>query len=79
MAQLSLRQKWHDVRRNVRVGDIVLIKDIDLPRNHWPLSKVVTANKDDDGLVRRVCVKLANKNVLERSIHKLVVLLENDK
>ncbi|XP_062573263.1 uncharacterized protein LOC134235177 [Saccostrea cucullata] len=54
LAQITLRQKWHGVRRNIKEGDIVLVKDVDLPRNQWPLGRVVEANPDDDGLVRRV-------------------------
>lgn len=62
------------------LGDIVLVKDIDLPRNHWPLAKVVEVKVDDDRLVRRVKVLLGQRgstkpSVLERSVHKLVLLM----
>ena len=70
-----LRQKWLGVRRNTLEGEIVLVKDIDLPRNQWPLGRIVRANPDDDGLVRRVKVK-TQSSVLERSVHKLVLLVE---
>ena len=30
---ITLRQRWHAPRRNVDVGDIVIIKDEDVPRN----------------------------------------------
>ena len=70
-----LRQKWHGVRRNILEGEIVLVKDIDLPRNQWPLGRIVGANPDDDGLVRRLKVK-TESSVLERSVHKLVLLVE---
>ncbi|XP_055998018.1 uncharacterized protein LOC125647466 [Ostrea edulis] len=33
LAQITLRQKWHGIRRNIQEGDIVLVKDVDLPRN----------------------------------------------
>ena len=81
MMNLTLRQKWHTAQRNIRQGDIVLVKDEDLSRNKWPLAKVVEANPDTDGLVRRVRVMIGNKlsgkpSVLERSVHKLVLLVE---
>ncbi|XP_062600914.1 uncharacterized protein LOC134262527 [Saccostrea cucullata] len=76
LAQITLRQKWHGVRRNIKEGDIVLVKDVDLPRNQWPLGRVVEANPDDDGLVRRVKVKMQS-GVLERTVHKLVLLIAN--
>lgn len=75
--QISLRQKWHEKRRNIHVGDIVLVKDVDLPRNQWPLAKVISVSTDDDNLVRRVKVQMANGSQLERNIHKLVLLIEN--
>ena len=76
--QISLRQKWHTPRRNMRVGDIVIVKDIDLPRNHWPMGMVVDAKQGSDGLVRTVKVRLGKSDsVLERSIHKLVLLVES--
>ena len=53
----------------------MLVKDIDLPRNQWPLGRIVGANPDDDGLVRRLKVK-TESSVLERSVHKLVLLVE---
>lgn len=76
LAQITLRQKWHGVRRNIKEGDIVLVKDVDLPRNQWPLGGVIESNPDEDGLVRRVKVKLQS-GILERTVHKLVLLIEN--
>ncbi|XP_056017422.1 uncharacterized protein LOC130053841 [Ostrea edulis] len=75
LAQTTLRQKWHGIRRNIQEDDIVLVKDVDLPRNQWPLGRVIEANPDEDGLVRRVKVK-TQSSVLERTIHKLVLLIE---
>lgn len=80
IAQISIRQKWHKPVHNMCLGDIVLVKDIDLPRNHWPLAKVVEVKVDDDRLVRRVKVLLGQRgstkpSVLERSVHKLVLLM----
>ena len=44
LAQVAFCQKWHGVRRNILEGDIVLVKDIDLPRYQWPLGRIVGAN-----------------------------------
>lgn len=76
LAQITLRQKWHGVRRNIKEEDIVLEKDVDLPRNQWSLGRVIKSNPDVDGLVRRVKVKLQS-GILERTVHKLVLLIEN--
>ena len=37
---LQSRQKWHKTNRNVQVGDVMLLKDDDLPRNCWKLGRV---------------------------------------
>jgi len=52
LQNLSERQKWYKPRRNVQVGDIVMLTDTEVPRMHWLLAIVIEAKKDDDGLVR---------------------------
>ncbi len=37
------RQKWNVRRRNIRVGDVVLVADDNYPRGNWPLARVVEA------------------------------------
>lgn len=58
-----------------------MIKDEGLQRNHWSLGVVTEAIPDDDGLVRRFKVKVgvrgtAPVKILERSVHTLVLLIE---
>ena len=46
LLNLQQRQKWSKPRRNMCVGDVVLIKDDeDLPRNQWQLSRVIEAHQ----------------------------------
>ena len=40
------------------VGDIVIIKEEDVPRNEWKLAMVVKAHEEADGLVRKVTVQV---------------------
>lgn len=47
-----------------------------MPRNLWPLGRVIEGNPDEDGLVPRVKVKL-QYGILERTVHRLVLLIEN--
>ena len=63
---LQRRQKWNNSRRNIAVGDIVLVADENTPRTCWPLP-------GSDGLVRRVKVK-TKTTVLERPVAKCVLL-----
>lgn len=51
LANISLRQRWHAPRRNVQVGDVVIVKDDNVPRNDWKLARIVETSTDDDGLV----------------------------
>nr|XP_046230542.1 uncharacterized protein LOC124051127 [Scatophagus argus] len=90
LANVSLRQQWHVPRRNVRVGDVVIVKEDNVPRNEWRLARVVEARKEDDGLVRKVKIqigqsklgkrgeRLAQPTFLERPVQKLVVLVEQN-
>ncbi|KAK0130926.1 Beta-1,3-galactosyltransferase 2 [Merluccius polli] len=52
LANITIRQRWHVPRRNLQIGDIVMVKDEDLPRNEWRLRRVVEtyANKDGGGV-----------------------------
>ena len=78
LASLQVRQKWTKTERNFKCGDVVLIKDIDLPRQQWPLGMVVGVFPDPmDGLVRSVELKIPTaKSNLKRPIHKIVLLVE---
>ncbi|XP_026015330.1 uncharacterized protein LOC113016608 [Astatotilapia calliptera] len=90
LANIAFRQRWHTPKRNLQIGDIVIMKDEDLPRNEWRLGRVVETTMDRDGLVRRVklCLgdrklgkngeRLTKRSVLERPVQKLVLLLEGD-
>jgi len=88
VSTITLRQKWLQPRRNLTVGDVVLVADQDIPRNDWQLAKVIAAPKDKDGLVRHVTLNIGSKDLdkfgrrkhkpstLERPIQKLVLILE---
>ena len=91
LLSLNERQKWNTPRRNVKVGDVVIIKDDSSPRMNWPLAIVNRAQPEEDGLVRKVEVtvgtnkldkqgkRISSLSVLERPIQKLVVLVENER
>ena len=80
---LQQRQKWTKPSRSITEGDIVLVKDEDSFRGDWPIAKVtkILGSKDH---TRRVQLMMGDKQLstkksfLERPIHKLVLLLENE-
>ena len=42
---LQVRQKWISNKRNMRVNDIVIVKDENSPRNTWKLGRIVKAEQ----------------------------------
>ena len=72
---LQERKKWIRSQREMKIGDIVLIVDDNLPCNKWPLVRVLETSNDKDGYVRTVKV-LTGKSTYERSVHKLILLLD---
>ena len=86
---LQSRQKWNHQRANIQVGDVVIIKDDNAPRNQWSLGRIEETKASDDGLVRQAKVRIATKWIdrkgrrmeesrfLDRPISKLVLLVKN--
>ena len=89
---LIVRQKWHTARRNVLVGDVVLIQDTNQVRGNRKLGIVSRADPGDDGKVRKVEVLYKNPKpgeavekyqgrgyvTVERPVHRLIVLVPAD-
>ena len=87
---LQVRTKWKKAKRNISVGDIVLLKEDDEPRNRWRLCRVHEVKTDEDGLVRKAkvaigqpyldnkCKQKSPVTYLERPIHKLILISETE-
>lgn len=73
LQQLQVRSKWRVPTENLRLDDIVLIKDDNLPPGKWALGRVQELHPGKDGYVRVVSVKTAG-NILKRPVTKLVLL-----
>ena len=74
---LQTRNKWHNVRDNVKEGDLVLMLDEKCPRSQYPLALVKEIKKSRDGLVRSVRL-ISKKKEYVRPITK-VIFLEGSK
>ena len=70
---LQKRQKWFKTHRNLKVGDLVMLRAENTPRNTWPLGLVLETHEGNDSLVRSVKVK-TNDGVYVRPIHKICLL-----
>ena len=78
-------QKWEGKRRDFKIGDIVVVYQNNVSRNHRPMARIINANIEKKGLVCRVLLRTGeqsgNKNSkreLERPIDKIVLILGSD-
>ena len=74
-----MRQKCYHERRNVKIGDFVLISDKDLKRGEWKLGKISKVEQGIDGKVRWVTVQYKNRgsdvfSEIERPVQRVVVI-----
>ena len=75
LPQLQERQRWTGVKRNLVVGDLVIIMDSTAPRNSWPVGRVIQTFPDRRGFVRQVRIK-TRSSCLDRPITKVCLLQE---
>jgi hypothetical protein len=68
--------KWHNRSRNLRVGDVVLLREDNVIPAKWPLARVLTTHTGSDGLVRVVTVKTST-GTYRRPVVKVVLLPTN--
>lgn len=74
LSELQTRSKWFHVSANLKIGDIVILKEDNAPPACWPLGKVMSVNKNTkDNLVRSVLIKTC-KGEYMRPINKLILL-----
>ncbi|XP_070402814.1 uncharacterized protein [Nothobranchius furzeri] len=81
LPSLQQRQKWTVPRRNLQVGDLVLLRDKQTVRNCWPLAVVRATFPGKDGHVRKVELKTADQGdarTFLRPVAEVVLLLPKD-
>ncbi|GFR06788.1 DUF5641 domain-containing protein, partial [Trichonephila clavata] len=67
------RTKWKSSTSNIKLGDVVIIKEGNLSPSVWSLGKVVSTLPGKDGIVRVVTLK-TTKGLYQRPIVKLCIL-----
>uniref|UniRef100_A0A146L3Y2 Integrase catalytic domain-containing protein n=1 Tax=Lygus hesperus TaxID=30085 RepID=A0A146L3Y2_LYGHE len=73
LSTLQRRPKWTQRTENLKVGDIVLLKEDSHPLS-WPIAKVLEVQPGQDGVVRVATIKTA-LSTYKRPAVKLVPLL----
>ena len=74
---LQLRQKWVKPKRNLAVGNVVLISTEASHCNSWPLGRIVETFPDKRGFACQVRVRTKSA-VYERPVDKLCLLVEGE-
>ena len=59
--------------RNIKIGDLVLLKTDNVPRSPWPLARITNTFPGRDNIVRAVELKTPNA-VLVRPVGKICLL-----
>ena len=73
LPSLETRQRRTQLVRNLKVGDLVLVRDESLPRGVWPKARVIKIFPGKDGAVRSVLVKTSFATY-SRDVRKLCLL-----
>ena len=71
------RSKRRTKGRQIKVGDVVLLVDFNVPRGKWELALAKEVYPGTDGVVRNVLVK-AKDSELRRSVQKCCVIMESE-
>jgi Family of unknown function (DUF5641) len=73
LPSLTRRDKWHQEMKPVKIDDLVLIVDPDMPRNTWKRGIISSVFPGRDGQVRVVDVKTAD-SLYRRPVAKICIL-----
>lgn len=73
LTRLQQRPKWTKPTGNIKVGDLVLVKDTNTSPSTWPLARITEVHPGTDNLVRVVTVR-TSKSTFQRSITKICPL-----
>ena len=78
LSSLQPKRKWFNEEPNVKEGNLVLVKDSEVHRNHWPLGVITKVlPSDQDSLVRSVEIRVIKNNVasfITRPVSEIVLL-----
>ena len=78
LQSLQAHSKWKQASRNLRVGDVVLLKDDALlVRRTWPLALVMKTYPGSNGLIRVVDLR-CNDHLYNRAVNRLVLLVPTE-
>ena len=76
---LVVQPKWHTEKRDLQVGDVVMMQDSNTVRGEWKMAVVCEAIRSSDNRVRRGIIEYKSENGtrirVERPVQRLIVLV----
>ena len=76
LSQLTARSKWLRPQENIKLNDVVIINEPNLPAGRWMLGRVTEVHPGADGYVRVVTLK-TKSGYIKRPVIKLAILTTN--
>lgn len=70
LSTMQIRTKWQSQQPNLKLNDLVIVKDERFPVKHWPMARVIALHPGADDLIRVVTIKTSH-GMLKRPISKL--------
>lgn len=77
LAELQQRNKWRSDSPDPKVGDLVIIKEENLPPQRWRLGRVSRMHKGADDVCRVIDI-YTSKGTIRRAVHNVVRLPMED-
>lgn len=74
LPQLQRRNRWTSIGQSIKLNDILILKEENLPPYQWKLCRVTAVHPGSDGIVRVVTVKLSSGIELRRPVAKVALL-----
>ena len=63
-------QKWEAKKKNFKILEILIVYQVNVLRNHWPMARIIGANINKKRLVRSVLLRMAERSGNEHSKRK---------
>lgn len=74
LKELHKRYKWKNPQRDIQIGDLVIVRNEQLPPNEWRLGRVLKVYHGSDRRTRVADIR-TQRGIISRPIVKLCVLL----
>jgi hypothetical protein len=74
---LQQRFKWRITKKELKIGELVLLKEDNLPPTEWLMGRIIGLSKGVDDIVRMVDIRLSNRTT-RRSVHRICPLPISD-